>query len=54
MVRCARVKRVEHGVYVDQPSPGHLIESQNIDLLETWDDCFQMQPKRRMLVREAR
>jgi hypothetical protein len=31
-----------------------MIEGKSFDLLDTWTDCFQMQPKRRIRIREGR
>jgi hypothetical protein len=31
-----------------------MIEGESVDLLDTWTDCFQIQPKRRIRVGEAK
>jgi hypothetical protein len=52
--RCARVRNVGGNVCVEQPSPGRMIESPNIDVLDSWVDCFQMLPKRRIRIKVAK
>ena len=53
--RCARIVRTSSGgAYVEQPSPGRMVEGPIIDRLDSWIDCYVMKPKRRIKVDEAR
>jgi hypothetical protein len=52
--RCARMGRNGARVYVQQPSPGRMVEGSSVSLLDTWTDCLQTKPKRRMRVSEAK
>ena len=52
--RCARIGKNGSFVYVRQPSPGRMIEDDDIDLIKIWSDCFEMRPKRRMRVSDAK
>jgi hypothetical protein len=53
--RCAKVGHIPGGaVYVSQPSPGRMYEGATKDVLDIWSDCFEMVPKRRIKIREAK
>ena len=52
---CAAVGRAaEGGTYVSQPSPGRMIETPLTDPLIAWEDCYQLIPKKRILVERAK
>jgi hypothetical protein len=54
-VRCARVTRTSSGnIFVAQPSPGLMYEGTATNVLDIWSDCFEMVPKRRIKVRDAK
>jgi hypothetical protein len=54
-VRCARVARTSGGtIFVAQPSPGRMYEGAATNVLDIWSDCYEMVPKRRIKVREAK
>ena len=54
-VLCADVGRtVEGAAYVSQPSPGQMVDGPVTDLLVTWQDCFSMQPKKRILLKKVK
>ena len=53
--RCARIKRTKRGMaLVEQPSPGLLTEGAIDDVLEAWQDCYDMKPKRRINKADAK
>jgi hypothetical protein len=53
--KCARIGRSAKGlVWVDQPSPGHMIGGPIDDVLEAWRDCYVTIPKRRIKVADAK
>jgi len=52
---CARVEHTEEGhAIVHQPSPGRMFEGPLRDPMEAWTDCYEMKPKRRLTVAEAK
>lgn len=53
--RCARIGRIPSGtIWVQQPSTGRMVEGSAIDPLVAWRDCFEMKPKCRIKVQDAR
>ncbi len=53
--RCANVTLVSDSKFcVEQPSPGRMVNGPVGDPLIAWEDCFQMKPKQRIKVKEAR
>jgi len=52
---CARVGTTNTGsVFVSQPSPGRMVRAKVDVPLEAWIDCYEMKPKKRILVKEAK
>ena len=53
--RCARTVRTSSGdVCILQLSPGRMVKGPTVDPLDAWIDCYEMKPKRRIKVDEAR
>jgi len=53
--RCARVaESLDGSDLVLQPSPGRMTDSETINELDAWIDCFEMKPKRRIKRADAR
>ena len=52
---CAKIKTTDSGLQFILPSsPGRIIEVNKDDPLEAWIDCFEMKPKKRILVKNAK
>jgi hypothetical protein len=52
---CAAISQTNTGtIYVAQPSLGLMVEGPKDDPLTAWQDCYSMQPKKRILVRDAK
>lgn len=53
--KCAAVGTTSSGsTFVNRPSPGCMGESSPDDVLAAWQDCYSMQPKKRILVEAAK
>ncbi len=51
---CARIVQPSGEACVLQPSPGRMVKGSTIDPLDIWTDCYDIKPKRRIKVDEAR
>ena len=53
--RCANISQTDTGtIYIVLPSPGLIVESPEGDPLIAWQDCYSMQPKKRILLKDAK
>ena len=52
---CARISQTNTGSkYVVPPSPGLMVEDPENDPLTAWQDCYSMEPKKRILMKDAK
>lgn len=52
---CAKITETPEGyLFVPLSSPGRIVEVNRDDPLEAWIDCFEMKPKHRILVKNAK
>jgi hypothetical protein len=52
---CAKVAHTNTGSkYVIPPSPGLMVEDPEDDPLTAWQDCYPMEPKKRILLKDAK
>lgn len=53
--QCAKVKRIPgYPIVVSQPSPGRMSEDPTPHPIDVWVDCFEMKPKGRIKVADAK
>ena len=52
---CAKVRAISGGGrFVSQPSPGRMIGGENNDPLAAWEDCYLLEPKKRIIKSKAK
>jgi hypothetical protein len=52
---CAKISKTSAGtIFIMQPSPGMMVGGPEDDPLIAWKDCYLMQPKRRILLEDAK
>ena len=54
MRHCARIVTTDRYTYVALPSPGRMSPQALTNPLDAWIDCFEMTPKHRIKVADAR
>lgn len=52
--KCAVIEKIDGTKYVIQPSPGRMVGDPKDDPLTAWQDCYSIQPKKRILIKDAR